>query len=572
MARIDIENAKQIRQPMDVVITVTPESGDPIIINNENLISCVVSLRSDTSPFDQTLPESELNVEAYYDDDISDAVATIPDDTPIYYQAGYSGDMSPVRKFYLAEQITWADNVLSIHAVDAVHFLDNVEITAPITSKDAWVAVETAGYLLGLAGIDYEDSVSRRWGASTQRLIIRNGTSARDYIAFVNQCFNVSDINGELPDSSYTLKSPLMYAYVDAGIPTAATSIFLRDFRRSRLIYKEDCADVKRHVERLPGAISADVQTITNQNAVAGDATAQKVGSATMNKNIGTSITFDKMSFEWLIGLYLGENVDNDIAEKMGNKYGVIWGLYKVFPVVPARNNGVYTGYADDTTISFLSAKKLAFDQIPQSEYRSDPFDPSTDKTSFSSFVPWNQSYSGWRYDDNSSHLITTASQMWNVLTNANVIDAGAETIDLDIYGAAYNLDIATYNYARNAQNGVYKYGDLPLIGYAQAKTTASNGATVRLFPNYALRAGLYRSNITGSFVWKGDPRMQPRDIVSLIGDQYELATEDGDQITDEDGNILGGLEVTTITIESITLTHEGGGTTAEITYREGIF
>ena len=61
---IDAENAKQIRKSMDVLIQVIPETGDPIIINNENLISCVVSLRSDLSILEPTLPESEINIEA----------------------------------------------------------------------------------------------------------------------------------------------------------------------------------------------------------------------------------------------------------------------------------------------------------------------------------------------------------------------------------------------------------------------------------------------------------------------------------------------------------------------------
>ena len=59
------------------------------------------------------------------------------------------------------------------------------------------------------------------------------------------------------------------------------------------------------------------------------------------------------------------------------------------------------------------------------------------------------------------------------------------------------------------------------------------------------------RSTRTGSFVWKGDPRMQPLDYLVIVND-----TNDGR------GNI-------TARVTSIELTHEGGGTTATITWRE---
>ncbi|MBR3321322.1 MAG: hypothetical protein IKG04_05315, partial [Exiguobacterium sp.] len=71
-----------------------------------------------------------------------------------------------------------------------------------------------------------------------------------------------------------------------------------------------------------------------------------------------------------------------------------------------------------------------------------------------------------------------------------------------------------------------------------------------QLYPNEACKSLLDRSNIKGSFVWKGDPRMQPRDVV-------EFHRLDG--------------TVEEITLENITLHHEGGGTYAEITYRKGV-
>ena len=73
-------------------------------------------------------------------------------------------------------------------------------------------------------------------------------------------------------------------------------------------------------------------------------------------------------------------------------------------------------------------------------------------------------------------------------------------------------------------------------------------GGTSLLYPNYNYLFN--RSNITGSFTFKGDPRMQPRDVFTFH--RLDGSTEE-------------------CTIETITLTHEGGGTSAEVTYRKGI-
>lgn len=68
------------------------------------------------------------------------------------------------------------------------------------------------------------------------------------------------------------------------------------------------------------------------------------------------------------------------------------------------------------------------------------------------------------------------------------------------------------------------------------------------VFPKYE---NLFdRSTITGSILWKGDPRMQPRDVFNF--------------------HRLNGT-VETCTIESIELKHEGGGTSATISYRLGV-
>ena len=85
--------------------------------------------------------------------------------------------------------------------------------------------------------------------------------------------------------------------------------------------------------------------------------------------------------------------------------------------------------------------------------------------------------------------------------------------------------------------------------GVMRARRQNGSSTYVEIAPYTAIKTLLNRSNITGSFTWKGDPRMQPRDFFNLH-------------------RLDGTVEV--CTIESIALRHEKGGTTAEITYRKG--
>lgn len=519
-------------------------STTEFVIRNDTLIRAVVSLRSDLSLYGQTLPESEINIEAFVSADVSEYVATVPSDTPIIYRAGYEDDMSDDRKFYVAGQVTWADNILSIHAVDAVHFLDDVEIPAPATEYDTVYVIEAARGLLSSAGVDWDELYSSsRWGVhdnKNYRFVLPKGTKARDYIALLNQHFNITDDAGKvLPTSYVTLGGPLQFAYVDAGRP------FLRDafydvWVGTWDVNEDDCADVKKNVERPKNRVTATWQKITNPTLPDGDPYAKKIGTATITKYVGTTLSFDCLAYAWVVGLYLGRTTENEVAQKMMNRYGYLGGLWSVLPVVPCAKDGNFYGSANP----WLGSLYL----LNESGLTQEEFAPAgSARASYAAFVPWSQSYDGWRYDTDPSHLITSASQMWNVLTDAGVIAANAESIDLDIYGIAVNLDAQSVAYTRSIDGDTVDLGDAPIIGTIAAKTSSNSSYTI--YPQQMLRTPMWRSVITGSFTWKGDPRMQPRDRC---------------RFTRLDGT------VEEITLENITITHEGGGTSAEITYRKG--
>lgn len=79
-------------------------------------------------------------------------------------------------------------------------------------------------------------------------------------------------------------------------------------------------------------------------------------------------------------------------------------------------------------------------------------------------------------------------------------------------------------------------------------QTTDLNGINYMVFPNFHVLFDI--SNEIYTFKWKGDPRMQPRDLFYFV-------------------RLNGSKEV--FTIEEIILEHEEGGTIATITARKGV-
>ncbi|MBR3231377.1 MAG: hypothetical protein IKF75_01735 [Lachnospiraceae bacterium] len=533
--------------PKDATVRAEVEyigSTTEFVIRNDTLIRAVVSLRSDLSLYGQTLPESEINIEAFVSTDVSDYIAAVAEDTPITYRAGYDSDLSDGRDFYVSGQITWADNILTIHAVDAVHFLDSIEMPAPVTENDSEFFFNAVRYFLERAGISARNQWATGWwySADTYRWIIPKGVKARDHIAFMNQCFKLTDDNAKLIDGSATLGDELQFDYVDAGIPTLRTRYFEHNVYWD--INEEDCAEVKKNIERPFSKATAKWERITNPTMPTTEAYVTKVGTATLTKNVGTMLQFDEYAFLWLIGLWLGSNSDNDIAQKLSNAYGMVYGAWRTMPVVPPAKDATQFGDGRFITSPVYIGRKLMIGGLSQEEANGEP---PTSIDSYASFVPWSQPYNGWRYDGDASHTITTASKMWSVLAAANIVGANDSVIDLDIRGAALNLEDQSLSYSKAGEGRTFDFGDAPIIGKIAVKR--SNNNAIQIYPQKMMMAPMYRSQITGSFTWKGDPRMQPRDRC---------------RFTRLDGT------VEEITLENITITHEGGGTSAEITYRKG--
>lgn len=538
----------------------TAMPGTSIQVTNDSLISCVVSLRSDLSIDDPTLPESEINIDMYNDVDISAVVATIPDDTPITYSAGYVGDMSQERQFYLSDQITWEDNILSIHATDSVRFLDfetePLWVPAKTTTTGVYVYATPTDFLAALINLFKQAGMDIQIMAPCFRsrpvvlynvnykpsMLIPRG-NLRDLIAFINNVFKIEGLDSEVFSDSYgTLPDidSFWLSYVDGGWPSFTTVKPSAKWS----INEDDAGDVKIITDRA-------VASITVQHKIA------------QNRTRSTSVG----NVDWVHDGPAYPNLPSDPMLTVNYSLPKDEALKPLFPVLknsanvpilPATVGGLSTGQCasyteyvqiipgDITVTSVAGNGKICVDNKSRQ-------DSSNAESIYTQVIPTNARFTDtqllggklvwpWR----------SLSQAWNKLVSIGEFEKTAETETIEITGTVCETVDSSYNGCSNGNNGMTVEADSLINGYMlfPLRDAGIDQPTLEGYPKMAYESLLNRSNITGSFKWKGDPRMQPRDVVNF--------------------HRLDGT-VEEITLENITIHHEGGGTYAEITYRKGV-
>lgn len=502
--------------------------GTSLQVTNDSIISCIVSLRSDLAIDNPTLPESEINIEVYNDVDISEVVASIPDDSPLTYSAGYMGDMSPERQFYISGQVTWVDNVLSIHAVDAVHFLDKETgprlfgSESPTAEQSILQLVAGIVNLLEQGGVTPKQDHLRYINAAkttTEKWHCINRGNIRDIIAFINNVFKIDNLNASVFYYNYPASVPKAFwlTYIDAGIPTLSS--IKPSVKWS--VDESDCGEIKKNIETPVGRIDLKHTEAPDLHG--------KCGTVTWNKNGEAYPQFD----------YLTNFFDTQVDDPALNPNPILLpfsstGSGLVDPdytpsTVPARSLG-------SGVVFRIGIYPLMDSETPQNVKNKDYFHGGT---IYSQVIPANAPR---RYNI----TYRTVAEAWKWLLQKGYVNSDDTTYDLIISGHF----AGTYN-EEKTYVGQQEGSTLEMDGLLYGKWYFCNGVTNQVaYPDMAMQSLLDRSNITGSFIWKGDPRMQPRDVV-------EFHRLDG--------------TVEEITLENITIHHEGGGTYAEITYRKGI-
>lgn len=538
MSAIDTQNEKSIRDTMQIVVKVGESSNPYFEFDNSNLLSCELQLRSDLQPIDPTLPESEIVIRAYWPEDISEELITIADDTIITYQAGYTGDMSPVRTFYLSEQIQWEANVLTVHGVDAVHFLD---VSAPPRFIGNFYDEDPPGSI-GLRG--------ERWGSNTtapfnfiitvfKDLITRAGVTIVSESSYTNASSSTeaSYIAGFIPRQSYrdsvanlmnlchlefasstfSLSKYFWLTYVDAGRPT----ITYNHPSSKWTINEVDCGDIKRHVDKNIIEIDAKIKRldISPYRVYDGHPSVsiyqgnQQVGTAEIFKNKGAGLSLNNVT-----------TIMDYVANRDTVPEGVVYNKHflKQFAHPNKRILPIYIWYGSSYRCGTILRDS-------QTDTWQDYNDSTTGTTQYSPKL----------------------SDFWSALDTYEYIEEDdKDTFSIQIFGSAYNTTDESKTYSGTGSGIVANPSKTMWGGSISAKAYNNSSNVVNILPDAGFNSLLNRSQETGSFTWKGDPRMQPRDVFTFT-------------------YLDGTTELRTV--ETINLKHEGGGTVATITYRKGI-
>lgn len=410
--------------------------------DNDSLIEVELYLRSDLSIKDASWAVSEIQIQAYYPDDISEAISNIGNDVPIFYTAGYSGDMSRSRQFYLSEPATMENNIITIKGVDQSHKLGDDNNAAQVlnttggTGKNALYArfvnvIKNAGVKIQ-RGVSYPSKAS---GGTAHTLIVKQCTADE----FVQDVMNLAHHGSFWP------------TFVDAGIPT----VYWQKPSAKWDIYEEDCGDIVQEVDRNVAKI-----TTTDENGLHSQAVRSTLVQDLLSRDVEKTrrYSYTPGGYWWWLSVVNGVNIVTN-AEK------IAWTAEKT-------TKHIVETYEENGQVKVTAE----------------------------------------RVEDQS--IVKGKSVTINPETNA-VVPAVARS--------GYTAETTPVSYGN-----VYDGGTL-------------------LYPNYQYL--FERSNITGSFKWKGDPRMQPRDVFRFH-------------------RLDGSTEL--CTIESITLRHDGG-TVADIAYRKGV-
>lgn len=171
--------------------------GKAWIWDNSTLLSVSVDLRSVSTEIGGELEASTIEIQAYEPTDYTDIIGQIPLGAPIWYVAGYTEDISKLRRFYLSEVVSWDDNVLTIRGQDATMLLNNVDVPVDCDNYGSgWYMDHVIGKRIraALASIDYDEiGTPPSIEAQNLQVIIYEAKAARSIISEYTGIFR--DVN-----------------------------------------------------------------------------------------------------------------------------------------------------------------------------------------------------------------------------------------------------------------------------------------------------------------------------------------------------------------------------------------
>ena len=218
--------------------------GKAWIWDNSNIISANLDLHGVGTEIGGELEVSSIDIQAYEPTDYTDVIGRIPTGAPIWYAAGYDGDMSERRDFYLSEPISWDNNVLSVKGQDASMLLDEkmVATESNYTDYDVDTIIE-ARIRKALEDVAHEElGTAPELPMSTARDYVLWEAAARAVISQFMNVYNRADI--------------IKPIYVDAGRPV----LYWGGVPNRWTIYADEIAELDTLVEPNVNTIKATIE------------------------------------------------------------------------------------------------------------------------------------------------------------------------------------------------------------------------------------------------------------------------------------------------------------------------
>lgn len=457
------------------VILKTCEPGVSLAFTSDKIVKVSLNLRSDLSVDSQTIPISEIELQVYYNEDISNVISNVADGAAIYYYAGYDGDYSEERYFYLSEAATMENGLITIKGEDTVQFFDDNKITAQtITTKT------TSGKRDCYNLMKKYIKEALPTGASLQYQKDPSGTNTGSNLTVILPETNTRELISEISHIGQCPSAGFYPRFIDAGIPTLLHTA--PAFRWD--IYESETGDLTREVDRKITAIksdSADYNLGNSTNAKTAWVTLDEKKTATA----GTIQTIQPSEGQYWIYTVSNGSIISKTPDKL---------VYKVIKTAGKKTNYYYR-------------KKKG------------------GKLYACSYATYKKKKSNMR-------------KKVQVYVNTCI----AKGKKVDVTGGKQQLNEAT-----KRPGYTLEVNPLEVKGYYK------DGSYI-LYPRHERRFEL--SNIGGTFTWKGNPKMQPGDVIYFYHDKNT-------------GQNDTGKDYEVIRAEEIELTHESGGTQAKITYRK---
>lgn len=561
-----------------IEITLALPDGTSMAFFEDDIIRCVLSLRSDLSVENPTLPESEFEADIYAEDLSSDTIENLPDETSVTYRTTYpttsdTQTWGPLRYFY-TDDVSWSNNVLHIHARDQVHKLDE-ELPAIYIGQrweglanransrsllylymafcDAINGVAQGGWLVGdviehLTFPGFNNSEGT-YSTGDNCDVIMERMTRREFIAKMMNLCRFDFESGFISRSSFYLN------YVDAGIPKLTTAKQSYSFS----VYEEDCGDITESRPKNVSQYNFKVRDVwassnTPANYAFGESAIMDGASASVIAASGMSLSYRNYSDWWRPGF---EVLPSPQYSEFGF-FGLWWldaddsYFYRARP---------YQASIDTSNISQLRQYRYGY-WLFDNDAQTNPFNFARfDYINFADGT-WNTPFGG----DSKS-----PAQRWQKFIDYDLVDQSATNVTLQMSGYYYDLTNERVYPVATGKNGTVETPSDYIWNGAVYVVSTDNVRRKKIFPDVALQNLAHRPQAGGSFIHRGDPSWQPRGYFRFYLIEKKLLTGDGDQLTDENGNelMIGGYE--NRTVETITTTHEKGGTYSEITYKKGL-